>query len=364
MANRDFETSETKSSPIVIQSEGSSFKAGIILDDTNYDLWSQIMEMHIAEKEKLSFIRGNSQPPTKEDDLYEQWYADNQKVKRWLLMSMSPEIMKRYIRLPTARDIWKALSKAFYDGADELQVFVLNQRAFSAKQNGQTLSAYYGELTEIFGELDHRDKVIMEKWWDHNRDPRKRNSKRTSSTVVVETKTEDDVIGQRSALAAAAGNGGKALNMSTLVTNSAWIIDSGATDHMTFDSRQVSTLKQSSQKFVTIANGTSAPTVGEGHVPLTDNMNLDSVLVVPSLDYNLLSVSQITTALFCVVIFWPDFCVFKDIRTRPTIGCGVRRGKLYYLNLVSKCSDKLRQALMVNDSEGEMQKSEIWLWHR
>jgi hypothetical protein len=38
----------------------------------------------------------------------------------------------------------------------------LNQRAFFAKQNGRTLSVYYGELTEIFSELDHRDKVIME----------------------------------------------------------------------------------------------------------------------------------------------------------------------------------------------------------
>jgi hypothetical protein len=91
-----------------------------------------------------------------------KWYVDNQKVKRWLLMSMSLEIMKQYIRLPTAQDIWKALSKAFYDGADELQVFTLNQRAFSAKQNGRTFSVYYGELTEIFSELDHRDKVIME----------------------------------------------------------------------------------------------------------------------------------------------------------------------------------------------------------
>ena len=69
--------------------------------------------------------------------------------------------MKRYIRLPTARDIWKALSKAFYDGADELQVFTLNKRAFFAKQNGRPLSMYYGELIEIFSELDHRDKVVM-----------------------------------------------------------------------------------------------------------------------------------------------------------------------------------------------------------
>ena len=37
----------------------------------------------------------------------------------------------------------------------------MNQRAFSAKQNGKPLSIYYGELTEIFSELDHRDKVVM-----------------------------------------------------------------------------------------------------------------------------------------------------------------------------------------------------------
>ena len=51
------------------------------------------------------------------------------------------------------------------------------------------------------------------------------------------THCNETVAGQISALAAVAGNGGKSLNMSTLVSNSAWIIDSGAMDHMTFDSR-------------------------------------------------------------------------------------------------------------------------------
>ena len=36
------------------------------------------------------------------------------------------------------------------------------------------------------------------------------------------------------AFAAAASNGGKVLNISTPISNCAWIIDSGATDHMTF----------------------------------------------------------------------------------------------------------------------------------
>ena len=435
MSKSDSKTSITKSTPIIIQHEGSSFNSGIVLNEINYDMWSQMLEMQIAEKEKLSFIRGTSPPPKEKDEGYEKWYSDNQKVKRWLPMSMSPEIMKRYIRLPTAQDIWKALSKAFYEGVDELHVFTLNQRAFSAKQNGRPLSIYYGELTEIFSELDHRDKVVMvdetdiasyhkllqrqrvhiflvglegdfeqvcgkilrkdpipeleecyalvrhedvrrgvmngqlenseasamvthnrsnqnwspqqqqdqkrpihpkttnggdkssykcthcdqtshtknrcyelegyPEWWDHSSDSRKKNSKKFSTAAIVETKTKDDRGEKSSALVATAGNNGKVLNISTPVSNSAWIIVSGATDHMTFDSRQVSPLKYSSQHSVSTANGTSIPIIGEGSLSLTNTLNLDSVLVVPSLNYNLLSVSQITTALFRVVIFWP-----------------------------------------------------------
>ena len=156
-----------------------------------------------------------------------------------------------------------------------------------------------------------------------------------------------------------AGNGGKVLNISTLVSNSAWIIDSGATDHMTFDSRQVSPLKPFSQKFVSTTNGSSALVIGEGSLPLTDTLNLDSILVVPSLDYNPLSVSQITTTLLCVVIFWHDFCVFNDIQTRKMIGCGVRQGNLYYLDFMSNSLNKLCKALTVDGSEGENNKSKI-----
>ena len=37
----------------------------------------------------------------------------------------------------------------------------MNQKAFTAKQSGRSLSEYYGELTKFFCELDHRDKVVM-----------------------------------------------------------------------------------------------------------------------------------------------------------------------------------------------------------
>ena len=57
--------------------------------------------------------------------------------------------------------------------------------------------------------------------WDHSRDSRKQNSKKASTAAIVETKIEDDSGEKSSALAITAGNGGKVLNISTPVPNSA-----------------------------------------------------------------------------------------------------------------------------------------------
>jgi len=54
------------------------------------------MEMHIAEREKLFYICGKKKPPAETEDGYKKCYAENQKVKRLLLMSRTPKIMKRY----------------------------------------------------------------------------------------------------------------------------------------------------------------------------------------------------------------------------------------------------------------------------
>ena len=69
---------------------------------------------------------------------------------------MSPKIVKRYLRLLTASEILSALTKALYDESENYKFFYLKQRSFAAKKNGRPLFVYYGELIEIFRELDHR----------------------------------------------------------------------------------------------------------------------------------------------------------------------------------------------------------------
>lgn len=70
---------------------------------------------------------------------------------------------------------------------------------------------------------------------------------------------------------------------------------------------------------------------GGGTVSLSSNMTLTNTLLVPSLSTKLLSVSQICEELNCVVLMYPNFCLFQDILTKEIIGRGGKKGRLYYL---------------------------------
>jgi hypothetical protein len=59
MSKSNSKASSNKLGHIIIQSEGSSLNVRILLNKTNYDMWSQIIEMHITKKEKVFFICGN-----------------------------------------------------------------------------------------------------------------------------------------------------------------------------------------------------------------------------------------------------------------------------------------------------------------
>lgn len=106
------------------------------------------------------------------------------------------------------------------------------------------------------------------KWWNHSCDTRKRNYKKTSTIVVLEIKTEDEEVNKASTLVMSTNKSGKVLNISTHVFNSAWIIDSNVTDHITFYSRHVLSLNSSKKKFVCATSVTTTLVIGEGLYPI------------------------------------------------------------------------------------------------
>ncbi|GJX61869.1 retrovirus-related pol polyprotein from transposon TNT 1-94 [Tanacetum coccineum] len=144
--------------------------------------------------------------------------------------------------------------------------------------------------------------------------------------------------------------------------NNTWLIDTGASDHMVNDSNLLSSVLPSTHTTIYTANGGSSPVIGEGSTDLSKSLSLNSVLIVPALEYNILSVSKITVALKCTVTFWPQFCTFQDIVTRQVLGCGVRKGNLYYLDLTDSGEERIHQVNKVGGIEET--KANVWLWHR
>ena len=113
--------------------------------------------------------------------------------------------------------------------------------------------------------------------------------------------------------------------------SSTWILDSGATNHMTFNSNDFS---HTSPPRISIANanGVVSYITGASIVTLSPSLTLSNTLLVCSLSHKLLSVSQVTTNLNCIVLIYPTFCLLQDILTKEIIGRGIERGGLYCMN--------------------------------
>uniref|UniRef100_A0A7C9CXZ8 Retrovirus-related Pol polyprotein from transposon TNT 1-94-like beta-barrel domain-containing protein n=1 Tax=Opuntia streptacantha TaxID=393608 RepID=A0A7C9CXZ8_OPUST len=114
-----------------------------------------------------------------------------------------------------------------------------------------------------------------------------------------------------------------------------WVIDTGATDHMTSVSTRLFTVthKQTSlpNYYIKLPNGSQAPVTQIGDIQLCNGLTLKSTMVVPDFKYNLLSVNKLCKDNHCVAIFHPEICLLQDCATQQLKGIGEPRGGLYYL---------------------------------
>jgi len=100
--------------------------------------------------------------------------------------------------------------------------------------------------------------------------------------------------------------------LDTLFTHS-WILDSGATYHMTPLPKYFSTyFPCPSNKKVFIVDGTLITTSGQGEVQINPYITLKNVLHVPKLSINLISIQKLTKDLACNVVFQSNAYILQD----------------------------------------------------
>nr|KAJ0185472.1 hypothetical protein LSAT_V11C900483690 [Lactuca sativa] len=134
-----------------------------------------------------------------------------------------------------------------------------------------------------------------------------------------------------------------------------WIIDSGATHHVTGDFSWLHNAHKISSLLVGLPNGRKVIATHEGSVHLSEKITLKSVLLVPKLNCNLISVSQLNDDMKGSTLFNSYMCAIQD-RSRKLIGTGVRWDGLYYFGK----GDSV-QHVSVNQASSS---STLELWHR
>ncbi|KAH7667093.1 hypothetical protein IHE45_12G037600 [Dioscorea alata] len=104
-----------------------------------------------------------------------------------------------------------------------------------------------------------------------------------------------------------------------------WIIDTGASHHMTGRLDCLSHIQDILECPVRLPNGKKTASTKEGIVMLSDELKLANVPYVPSLQCNLISVSQLVDESNCVVHFTNKFCAIHGRTSRMLIGVGELR---------------------------------------
>ena len=110
-----------------------------------------------------------------------------------------------------------------------------------------------------------------------------------------------------------------------------------------------------------IIDGSFTSIASKGTIPLSTKLILRSVLHVPQLACNLLSVSKISKDANYRVIFCATHCLFQDQDSGEMIGCARMIDGLYYFDEVSTSHKKIQGLSSV--SSLPVQET-IMLWHR
>ena len=135
-----------------------------------------------------------------------------------------------------------------------------------------------------------------------------------------------------------------------------WIVDSGATDHMTNNASLLHDFHNFAKPHhVSVANGHNVPILGKGKINIFSENKESSVLFVPSFPFKLLSVGRLTHLLNCLAIFSPHNIIFQDQVTKKRIGDEFYLNGLYYISISSSFS----KSLVAASNPSPLQQ----LWH-
>ncbi|XLR08620.1 hypothetical protein S83_036558, partial [Arachis hypogaea] len=112
---------------------------------------------------------------------------------------------------------------------------------------------------------------------------------------------------------------------------SSWIVDSGATTHITNSFKFLENAKPLTNHFVALPDHTKIRALAIGNVILNSSLILYNVIFIPSFRVNLISVSSLLKLSNCTVLFSDLAFIIQDRTSKKVIGRGDETDDLFLL---------------------------------
>ncbi|RVW96902.1 Retrovirus-related Pol polyprotein from transposon TNT 1-94 [Vitis vinifera] len=166
----------------------------------------------------------------------------------------------------------------------------------------------------------------------HGRPPRTAHMAQSSDSPLSQPPSSSASQTSQASIASVAQPGNASACLTHTSSLGPWILDSGASDHLSGNKDLFSSITTTSDlPTVTLANGSQTVAKGIGLALPLPSLPLTSVLYTPECPFNLISISKITRTLNCSITFSDKFVTLQDRSTGKTIGIGRESQGLYHL---------------------------------
>ncbi|RVW17874.1 Retrovirus-related Pol polyprotein from transposon TNT 1-94 [Vitis vinifera] len=166
----------------------------------------------------------------------------------------------------------------------------------------------------------------------HGRPPRTAHMAQSSDSLLPQPPSSSASQTSQASIASVAQPGNASACLTHTSSLGPWILDSGASDHLSGNKDLFSSITTTSDlPTVTLANGSQTVAKGIGLALPLPSLPLTSVLYTPECPFNLISISKITRTLNCSITFSDKFVTLQDRSTGKTIDIGRESQGLYHL---------------------------------
>nr|KYP72342.1 Retrovirus-related Pol polyprotein from transposon TNT 1-94 [Cajanus cajan] len=292
------------------------------LDGTNYDTWASDIKLWLKGQDYVAHLTQTVASVDEKDR--PRWSKIDAQICSVLKSTIHPSLKQIFRAHKTCVDVWEQARLLYTNDTQRLY-------GVSCHKLGHTIDRCYvlhGRPTRPATDIAHSTSSVSTTSGATPSD----GSGAGPPTLFYDFLKWHEERQASNSTASVAHIGPSFVGLTHSTSLGPWVLDSGATDHISGNRSLFSSLSTSRYlPSITMANGSRATSHGVGTIHLSPSLSIDNVLYVPESPFNLLSLSRLTRSLDCLISFTKDSAFLQDRSSGRMIGTGCESHGLYHL---------------------------------